>query len=692
MAFLSERLISAGAKEDPVDDDFNLTTLLIHADGSNGAGNNVSGVSFVDSSDENHSVSDPNADTKQGTFSPFSAEEGKWSCQFESAASNYLQLASSSDFAFGTGDFTIECFVNFLGTDEYSGGIFSLNSFAPAMALRDTTGLTIYTPSAGQKITGNSGLFTVGVWYHLAYVRASGVIKVYKDGSLVTWNDGTSSVSDTGNVTNTNFIIGKYYSDDYTLDGYISNLRVVKGTAVYTSNFTPPTEPLTAITNTVLLTCCSNRFKDKSTSAHRVAPDASGVNHMTSTNLPEVHPFSPYSPSDAYSASVNGGSVYFIKTDNSYLTLSDATDFDFGTGDYTVEMWAYPTDTFNTNWAMAVSTIGVNQYWAWTDGGGTESAAGLSTYPGGGYSGSFDHMPNRFSWSHIVFQNTSGTENWYVNGVRVYNTTNNPSFSASATGLRIGDSPHYSGQFQYGGYLTDIRVVKGSNAYTNGSTITVPTAPLTKITNTKLLLNSTGSAIIDQTGNTNIRTKGLSLGTSQKKFGTASIEYDGTADYLDLSDRSVVPPSGTENFTIECFVYINSHKNYNNIYCAGPYIQFYVNSSGKLATWIARADLQFPVNNFQSTGTISTSTWTHVALVRNGSVYTHYIDGTASGTNSDSTAIPRLSTTNSGYLHFIGAYYSGSYSMDGYIDEFRITKKARYTSNFTAPTEAFLDK
>ena len=58
------------------------------------------------------------------------------------------------------------------------------------MALRDTTGLTIYT-SSGQKITGNNGTFALGVWYHLAFVRASSVVKVYKDGSLVTWDDGT---------------------------------------------------------------------------------------------------------------------------------------------------------------------------------------------------------------------------------------------------------------------------------------------------------------------------------------------------------------------------------------------------------------------------------------------------------------------------------------------------------------------
>ena len=82
MSFLARKIISAGAKEDPVDDDFKFTTLLIHADGSNGGTNNQSGVSFVDSSDENHSIEAPNADTKHGTFSPFSAEEGKWSVQF----------------------------------------------------------------------------------------------------------------------------------------------------------------------------------------------------------------------------------------------------------------------------------------------------------------------------------------------------------------------------------------------------------------------------------------------------------------------------------------------------------------------------------------------------------------------------------------------------------------------------------
>ena len=200
------------------------------------------------------------------------------------------------------------------------------------MALRDTTGLTIYT-SSGQKITGNNGTFALGVWYHLAFVRASSVVKVYKDGSLVTWDDGTTSVADTTNITSTEFAIGRYYSNDYTLDGYISNFRVVKGTAVYTGAFTKPTTPLTDITNTVLLTCRENRFRDASSEGNTVSIGA---------GTPKIKPFSPFAPSAEYDSAVNGGSGYFDGTTD-YLRLPSSSDFDFS-GSFTIEVWVYIED------------------------------------------------------------------------------------------------------------------------------------------------------------------------------------------------------------------------------------------------------------------------------------------------------------------------------------------------------------
>ena len=695
MSLIAQKLISASGATEETDDSFNLVTSLYHFDGSNGAQNNT----LLDSSPESHTVT-RNADIVQGSFSPFSSEEGKWSASFD-GTDDYLGVLSSSDFALGSGDFTLEAFVfqnNEAGSGNTSHNI--INKW------NNTGNLKSYflriTESSGQKlqffwstdgnsnnyITSNDSL-NVGQWHHVAVVNNGGTLTLFIDGTA----QSSTGTAGTLYTSSAQIQIGRTAADSGSqyFDGFISNVRIVKGTAIYTSSsYTVPTAPLTAVTNTKLLTCCSNRFRDKSTSAHRVAPNDSGVNHMTSTILPKVQPFSPFAPSSSYSAASKGGSGFFDQTSDCYFDVSDATDFDFGTGDYTVEMWVYPTTTFLVNWAMAFNTIGVNQYWAWTDGGGNSAAAGLSSYPSGNYSGSFDHMPNRFSWSHIVFQNTSGTENWYINGVRVYNATNNPSFSASATGVRVGLSPAYASQFFYGGYISDVRVLKGSNAYSNASTLTVPTAPLGSVTNTKLLTNFTNAAIFDQTGKTNVDTVGnAQLDTSVKKFGTASAEFDGTGDRLVLSNYHLAPV-GTQSFTVECFAYVTDVSNYRCIYSAGYGIQIYIWTDSKVSLYIGNASGSYDVNGFQSTSTISTNTWTHIAVVRDSSnsTLTIFINGTASGQTSVTTDIPKL-TGASDYSHVIGSYSNGNYSFSGYIDEFRLTHKARYTSNFTAPSKEF---
>ena len=705
MSFLARKIISAGAKEDPVDDDFKFTTLLIHADGSNGGTNNQSGVSFLDTSDEGHSVIDPNTAVFPGTFSPFSADEGKWSGKFDRTYDYFV--FDDSDFSFGTGDFTIECFVYFDVVTTSGQGLFQLSSGhlnsqdgrGPAIGTYNGTGKWHIYYGAGENQTNTLGSSIaapeVGKWIHVAYVRTSGVIKVFIDGTQI-----GSDISYTGNYTDSHFTLGGWYSSSYTLGGSLSNFRVVKGTAVYTGNFTVPTAPLTAITNTKLLTCCSNRFRDKSTSGHTLLHSTtSAVNPMNSTNHPQIQPFSPFAPSNAYSASTNGGSCFFNQTDNSHLTVSDATDFDFGTGDYTIEMWAYPTATsFNNSWSMVINTIGVNQYWAWTDGAGNANIAGLSTTPTSGYSVDFADIPEPFQWSHVVFQNTSGVANWYLNGTRIYNVTHNENTSASATGLQIGDSPHYTGQFQYGGYLTDIRVVKGSNAYTNGSTITVPTAPLTKITNTKLLLNFTQASIIDQTGKNNIRAnQSMGLNTSVKKFGTASLLFDGTVDFLELPAQPSLD-FGTSDFTIEFF--FNS-DNVTSLRALISSYKYYV--AGNNGNWLLRITNNTTITwaSYDGTGTenlknftvptMSTGTWYHLALVRSGSNLNLYFNGTVSSSGALTEQKNLLDGGVNGIL--IGyANLAANNDYDGYMDEIRITKKARYTSNFTAPTEAFLDK
>jgi hypothetical protein len=89
-----------------------------------------------------------------------------------------------------------------------------------------------------------------------------------------------------------------------------------------------------------------------------------------------------------------------------------------------------------------------------------------------------------------------------------------------------------------------------------------------------------------------------------------------------------------------------------------------------------------------SSGTItpSTSTWYHTAVVRTSGTIKVFVDGTQ--VISDFTDTTDYTDRDS---LVIGGFYSTDYLMDGYIDEFRITHKARYTSNFAAPSKEFFD-
>ena len=189
-----------------------------------------------------------------GTFNaePFS---GAGSIKFD-GNDDHLNV-TSTDLAFGTGDFTVECWVWFSSKD---------NSLDCIMESRSDTSLSdgillgrFQTSGHEDKIelfTGGTYRITGDVttpdntWVHVAVVRQSGTTKLYVNGTA-----SSSTYSDSNNYSNDDLIIGENAVGSYQLHGYISNFRMVKGTAVYTSNFTPPTSPLTNITNTKLLCC-----------------------------------------------------------------------------------------------------------------------------------------------------------------------------------------------------------------------------------------------------------------------------------------------------------------------------------------------------------------------------------------------------------------------------------------------------
>ena len=173
------------------------------------------------------------------------------SVQFDGSG-DYLSLASTSDFAYGTGDFTWEMWVYII---SFSGNRYILDHGSNGGTISNgdngNTRFHYYTSTTGTSsilyTTGFGTQLSTNTWYHFAAVRKNGITSLYTNGIL------SVSASDTHNYSAQTLTIGQYGAGSYEFNGHISNLRILKGTALYTSNFTPPFRELEVIPNTVLL-------------------------------------------------------------------------------------------------------------------------------------------------------------------------------------------------------------------------------------------------------------------------------------------------------------------------------------------------------------------------------------------------------------------------------------------------------
>ena len=183
-----------------------------------------------------------------------------------------LSVPDHADFTFGSGDFTMEAFVYNRSSGYRSivmkyGGSPAASSWFWSMYNGQNQ---FYYYSGGNEPAVTSGQTHYNKWVHCAVSREGNTIRIFDNGELT----GTLDVSsyDTMNDSTVPLDIGTDYADNYDMDGFISNVRIVKGTALYTKSFTAPTAPLTDVTNTKLLCCQSNA----SAGAAAVSPQISG--------------------------------------------------------------------------------------------------------------------------------------------------------------------------------------------------------------------------------------------------------------------------------------------------------------------------------------------------------------------------------------------------------------------------------
>lgn len=292
------------------------------------------------------------------------------------------------------------------------------------------------------------------------------------------------------------------------------------------------------------------------------------------------------------------------------------------------------------------------------------------------------------TWYHIaIVRDSSKDIKLYINGTNegsTYNHTANMTSDDWIIGRNVNSSTFLNG------YVDEVRVSKIARYTAN---FTAPTAAFTNDSDTVLLLHMDGTnnstSFPDDNGD-RFRS-GISainnaqVDTAQSKFGGASALFDGAGDYLISS-----PGQGfsTNNFTIEFWVRFNS-TGANQLIASGypagsPNLNwaFWMGSSNTFQYFLSSTGTTWDIASGVTIATVTTNTWYHVALVRDGNTFTPYLDGTAGTTTTSSSAL---------YFNNTNWYIGGNTSnvMNGWIDELRISDIARYTGNFTAPTTAF---
>ena len=422
---------------------------------------------------------------------------------------------------------------------------------------------------------------------------------------------------------------------------------------------------------------------DASTNAHTITE----VGNVTSTA------FTPYHPGKY--------SWYWAGDGGDYFTITSPTSaLSFGTGDFCVEMWIYPFDVSSsilldmrpasTNGAY-IGAFGFNS------GNVSLGFNGQSGSQLGFITSGAPVTTNK--WHHIVLNRESGTSNIFVNGVREYTTTTEYNFLVGRFSLFVNAYPGGGVSDGSGGYLRDYRVVKGSSVYGTGTTLTVPTEPLTAITGTSLLLfqepyisDAVGTESVSYVGGETKRFSPFIHEEYTKADHGGSVYFDGTGDYVTFPTSSNLN-LGNGDFTIDLWVYMTAYEStgFNTFIMpsesAGPDWQLdYKNGSSELR-WLPYHSATPDTTTLNVSGvTMKLNVWYHIAVVRSGNFLSMYLNGKHLKTAAYNNTVDHNSSTT----FYVGAREQGSVfdrRFTGYMTDLRIVKSsALYDSDIVVPT------
>ena len=344
---------------------------------------------------------------------------------------DYLQCGNSTDYDMD-GDFTAEAWVMPISHSNDYAGIFgfSYDSEGQGWNILVRSGTGKVHINVDMNYTDVTNSLPLKKWTHVALVRSgtgSGNCKIYINGVA---DPTTITDSDTtGTPSGTQCLIGSYpgYESAREFDGYIQDARIYKGVAKYTRNFIP------------------------------------------ASSNPDIRPDTPSGVPSKTQLDVSTDGCVALDGNGDALVCADNADWDFGTGDFTVECFAYFNETTSANVTMINRWTGV---WTFQIVSSTQnlrfytSSANVAT-------GSNTIGPNR--WHHFVAARETGTLRLFIDGVESASSSFTVDLDGS-TPLNIGAENNSQAQ-PVNGFISNVRIIKGTALYTKS--FTPPTRALT---------------------------------------------------------------------------------------------------------------------------------------------------------------------------------------------------------------------
>jgi hypothetical protein len=633
----------------PTDPYWTDVSLLMHMEGTN------NGTTFFDETGK--------IITKSGTVVTNTAIS-KFGLSSADFSGGTLYTPVSSGFQF-TSDFTIEGWIRF---DSTAGGVQCLYGQKGAgsnyfyVGWYGNNGQWTCALNGQANLSFTNSAPTAGQWYHIALVRSGTGIKLYVNGV----GGSTITNSSTLGYNNVAAYVGSTYTGENTLYGNIDDIRVTKGVARYTSNFTPPTEPFPDASNS------SYYWDNISSLIHFEGAD-------NSTSITDEKGLTWTNTNAVISTAVKKFGTSSLSF-NGNAKIVSSTMPAIGTGDFTAEMWFNASSLPAYAWLLGGNAS--NAFDLILKNGGTEIQVYLGS---GGYVKSIGYTVQTGTWYHLALSRTAGTMRVFINGTLIGSSNASPE-NIAAQSIRLGQQ--FPDNYPFTGYIDDFRVTMGIGLYTANFTPTTsafPDAPTSDrfwaYTKLAMKMNGTdgGTTFTDEKGHT-ITPTGVTTSTSVKKFGTASAYFPGSGGNRLTTPNSADFIMGTGDYTIEGWIYATSlpASTARRIVAIGRNsvafsLSVVINPAGNVRADIGVATV------LTSSSTITTNTWTHFALVKSSGVMTLYMNGVSAGTVSNSTSLTFTQTLMIGYDDTVG---SGS-EFAGYMDDVRITKGvARYTGNF----------